>query len=202
MIAITREAFVARVRIGEILVRAGLLSEERLREVLATQRWLAAPLPIGRLLVSSGAITEWTMVRALGSQLNVEIVDLDALVIDPMAVELIDGAFCEEHGVMPLQLEGKTLELAMADTTWSSLIDELQASLGYAISPRLTGPEMLRRAVARYYPHLAHRADPAPTPATPEVVELRTKVDQQTERVRRLLEICSLNGVPVPDELV
>ena len=195
----------ARFRIGEILVLAGAISEERLRGVLYRQRHSAAPLPIGRLLVAEGAIDETVMVRALGSQLELAVADLDSAEVDEQALDLLSSTYCEEHGVLPMRSDGKQLELAMTDPSWTQVIDEVQAETGLVVRPHLTGPAMLSRAIARCY----GREPQEPEAGAPGAEELRLRsqnhelkgaLELVERKLYRLREVCAQNGVGLPDE--
>ena len=195
----------ARFRIGEILVRAGVLTEERLREVLSDQRRAAAPQPIGRLLVSSGLVTETMLVAALGAQLEVPTIDLDTFELDRELLEKFDRTYAEEHGVLPLRLVEGTLGLAMTDPSWAAIIDDVQGTHKVRVQPHLTGPGRLARAIERGY-GVGSGTGAAPTPdqspgERAQVRELRRKLEQQERLVASLRQLCAEEGVMVPDDL-
>jgi type IV pilus assembly protein PilB len=196
----------ARFRIGEILVLAGAISEERLRAVLYRQRHSSAPLPLGRLLVAEGAISETVMIRALGSQLEIAVADLDAAEIDEQALDLLSSTYCEEHGVLPMRADAKRLDLAMTDPSWVQVIDEVQAETKLVVSPHLTGPAMLSRAIARCYGR-EHQETEGGKAGADELRlrsqnhELRGALDLSERKIHRLREVCAEHGLVLPDDL-
>jgi hypothetical protein len=139
----------ARKRLGEILVQAGVLDESRLRAALAEQRRWGGPL--GRILVDMGGITEEAMVQALSHQLNFPAVNLDSKVIPNDVLDLVPPELADQHNVVPFAVQGKFLDVAMADPTNLGIIDELRIRTRLNVRPHLAGPKMIERAVAKYY---------------------------------------------------
>lgn len=139
----------ARKRLGEILVEAGVLDPDALRAALGEQRRWGGPL--GQILVEMRLVSEEAMVRALAQQLNFPTVDLDATHVDPRALDLVSGELAEQHGVVPFAVQGKFLDVAMADPTNLGIIDELRIRTRLNVRPYLAGPKMIERAIQRYY---------------------------------------------------
>ncbi len=139
----------ARKRLGEILVQAGVLDEGRLRAALAEQRRWGGPL--GRILVDMGGISEEAMVQALSHQLNFPAINLDTKVIPHDVLDLVPPELAEQHSVLPFAVQGKFLDVAMADPTNLGIIDELRIRTRLNVRPHLAGPKMIERAIAKYY---------------------------------------------------
>lgn len=140
----------ARKRIGEILVEAGLIDEDGLRAALVEQRRRGGPL--GRALVDMKLVPEETLVVALSRQLAVPTVDLDALEQIPQnVIELIPGELAETHGLMPFAQPMKFLDVAMSDPNNLHIIDELRVRTHLNVRAHLAGPKAIERAIARYY---------------------------------------------------
>jgi type IV pilus assembly protein PilB len=139
----------ARKRIGEILIEAGVIDETRLRAALIEQqRWGG---PLGRLLVEMKIVDETSMVHALSRQLAVPAVDLDAQAIPAAVIALVPGELCEQHSLVPFATQMKFLDVAMADPTNSGILDELQIRTHLNVRPHLAGPKAIERAIGRYY---------------------------------------------------
>ena len=139
----------ARKKLGEMLVEAGVLSEQALRMALAEQRRWGGTL--GRTLVDMKAISEQELVAALSQQLALPTVDLDKLEISPTILELVPGEVAEQYSVVPFAQPMKFLDVAMADPTNIGVIDELRIRTQLNIRPYLVGPKMIERALARHY---------------------------------------------------
>lgn len=139
----------ARKKIGEILVGAGVLDDTRLRVALVEQqRWGG---PLGRILVDMKLVDEGVLVDALSRQLGVQAVDLDNLTIPNDVIALVPGDLCEQYSVIPFAQPMKFLDVAMADPTQAGVIDELQIRTHLNVRPHIAGPKQLERAIYRFY---------------------------------------------------
>ena len=139
----------ARKRIGEILVQAGILDNTRLRAALAEQRRWGGQL--GRVLIDMKLVSEEALVRALSHQLNFPTVDLDQLDVPDVTLELIPAELAEQHSLIPFNVDGKFLDVAMSDPTNLGIIDELRIRTQLNVRPYLAGPKMIERALGRCY---------------------------------------------------
>jgi hypothetical protein len=139
----------ARKKLGEILIQAGVIDENKLRSALAEQaRWGG---PLGRILVDMHIISEEALVQALSHQLNFPAVKIDEKKIPPQALELVPVELCEQHGLIPFSLSGKFLDVAMADPTNLGIIDELRIRTRLNVRAYLAGPKSIERAIAMNY---------------------------------------------------
>ncbi len=146
----------ARKKLGEMLIEAGVLDEGRLRAALADQRRWGRSL--GRTLVEMKLIAEDELVRVLGQQLGLPSVELDGLAIPQPVTALLSDELARQHQVVAFEQQGKFLHVAMVDPTNLGVIDELRIRTQLNIRPYLAGPRQLERALARFHGG-KHRAD-------------------------------------------
>ena len=139
----------ARKRLGEILIQAGVLDEGKLRAALNEQRRWGGPL--GRILVDMKLVSEEAMVQALSQQLNFPTVTLDQLRIRNEVLDLLPAELAEQHSAIPFNVQGKFLDVAMADPTNLGIIDELRIRTRLNVRPYLAGPKSIERALAKHY---------------------------------------------------
>lgn len=152
----------ARKRIGEILVQAGVLANEGLKTALVEQRRWGGPL--GRILVDMNLITEEALVDALSQQLNFPKVNLDGMNIPADVIALVSGELAAHHRMMPFKRESKFLDVAMSEPTDLGIIDELRIRTQLNVRPYLAGPKMIERAITRYYGEVLFDEPEMPTP--------------------------------------
>ena len=139
----------ARKKLGEILIEAGLLDETQLRVALGEQkRWGGT---IGRVLIDMRIVEEGALVAALSRQLNFPVVDLDKTNIAANVVELVSGDLAEHHGLIPFAQPMKFLDVAMSDPMNLGIVDELRIRTQLNVRPYLAGPKMIERALRKYY---------------------------------------------------
>jgi type IV pilus assembly protein PilB len=173
----------ARRKLGEILIQAGVLDDAALRAALGEQRRWGGHL--GRILVDMNLVSEEVLVQALSQQLNFPVVNLEHRGIHPDVLELVAADLAEQHGVVPFNREGKFLDVAMIDPTNLGIIDELRIRTQLNVRPYLAGPKALEKALARFYGKgtagfASHTYDPRflnspELPANMQVVDLGGK---------------------------
>lgn len=139
----------ARKRLGEILIEAGLIDETGLRAALIEQRRYGGPL--GRVLVDMKMVVEDDLVQALSKQLAVPLVDLDSIEIPQAVLDLVPADQAEVQGVIPFAQPMKFLDVAMIDPTNLTLVDELRIKTHLNVRTYLAGPKAIERALARFY---------------------------------------------------
>jgi type II secretory ATPase GspE/PulE/Tfp pilus assembly ATPase PilB-like protein len=141
--------------LGQILISAGVLSEDQLRIALYEQLKLNQPL--GRLLVAMGFIPESVLRQALSENLGEQGIDLSHAVVDPQAISLLPRDLAKRHRILPLAYndQEQRLLIAVSDTHDLVGLDRLRARVGagMAIEMRLAGEQEIERAIDQYYGH-------------------------------------------------
>jgi len=135
--------------LGELLVQAGLITEEQLQEALREGR--ERNMRLGDVLISRGYITEQQRIEVLEFQLGIPHVQLYRETIDPRAIQMIPRLLAETHKVLPYRIEGNRLAVAMADPLDYYAIEELRMATGMWIEPAIVSNEELELALWRYY---------------------------------------------------
>jgi len=136
-------------QIGELLLRANLVSREELDKALAQQKETGTRL--GFALVTNGALSETDLTRVLSRQFKVPAIDLTNVEIDAKVLKLVPADFANKHLVLPVRRVGRTLTVAMANPTDLSVIDDLKFVTRFDVDPVVAGEYTLRKAIDRYY---------------------------------------------------
>jgi type IV pilus assembly protein PilB len=136
-------------RLGELLVRDGLITKEQLQHALQEQRSTGQRL--GYVLVRLGLVQETEITKMLARQYRMPAVDLSRFEVDSKIAKLIPADVAVKHTVLPLKREGRTLTVAMADPTNVTVVDDLKFITRYDIFPVIAGEYTLRNAIERYY---------------------------------------------------
>ena len=161
----TSQAPRERRRLGEILVADGAITAEELTRALAEQASLG--LPLGQTLLQLGFTTDEVMRQALSSQLGVPYINLQNVIIDRSLSTVVDRDFARQHALFPVARIGRTMTVAMDDPTQSSVVEELAATTGHAISVVTSSAEAIQRALVRLYEKAPARPQSAETAAQP-----------------------------------
>jgi type IV pilus assembly protein PilB len=136
-------------RIGEILVRDGLVTREQLDRALDDAR--VGGTRVGFSLVKLGFVAEHELALALARQHQVPAVDLERVKLDPKLLKLIPADLALRHLVIPVRRVGGRLTVAMPDPGAGGVIDDLKFITRYDIEPVIAGEFTLRRIVEREY---------------------------------------------------
>lgn len=100
-------------RIGEILLKADLITREALREALSLQESLG--IRLGYILVDRGFVEEDAFAAALADQLGLAYLGLEGYAFDPKVLALLDPEACRHHRMVPLKVVGTRITMAVAD---------------------------------------------------------------------------------------
>src|SRR5438445_4880130 len=139
-----------RIKIGDLLVKAGVITELQLKAALAEQSQWGGKL--GDILVRMEFVTEEVLVRALSKQTGIQRADLSGEA-NPAAIERVGPETAEEFNMVPLALkdEGRTLLVAMSDPGNVMITDHLRTMTGCRIEAQLAGASAIRGAIFRWY---------------------------------------------------
>ena len=136
-------------RIGDILVKEGLISREQLQKALEEQRQNGTR--VGYNLVKLGFIQENELTRTLARQFKMPAVDLSKFEVDTKIIKLVPTDLATKNLVLPLKRDGRTLTVAMADPTNLGVIEDLKFITRYDIFPVIAGEFTLRNVIEKYY---------------------------------------------------
>ena len=138
-------------RLGDLLLRAGVVSPEQLQQALGQQeRWGGK---LGTILVRMGALSEDLLVKALSRQLNIPRADLSQINIPPPLRSRLTKEVCEEYNVIPLRYdaEKRAVLLAVSDPFNVVVLDDLSRRINLRIEPLLAGEVQIADAIKQHY---------------------------------------------------
>jgi type IV pilus assembly protein PilB len=116
-----------RVRLGDMLVEANLLTEEQLKMAANFQKEVGGKL--GAIIVKLGFIEDQTLINFIGRQQGLPVVNLDELVLPENLVKRIPRKLIEKHHVIPIRFGRNVLTVATSDPFDYEAIEELQLAL-------------------------------------------------------------------------
>lgn len=140
-------------RLGEFLVKEGLLTPDQLEKAISVQRQEGGRL--GEIIVKLNLIKEDQMVAVLGKQLNIPYFSFGTGMLKPAADQeldtLIPQEFAIKHSVLPLSRTLKSLTIAMADPLDLILIDNLRKLTSCEINLVIATKSDIQRAIEDFY---------------------------------------------------
>lgn len=144
----------AHVRIGDMLVAAGFVSEAQVGEALASQKKSGRRL--GRELIALGFVSELQLTQVLSNQLSVPWVSLHHVEFSRELLNLLPAQVADEHGVIPIykrdvKREGTTLFIAMEDPTDAGALDAVRKLVALPVKPMIAPASDVRNAIRVYY---------------------------------------------------
>ena len=144
-----------KLRLGELLIQQGLITADQLRIALTEQK--NHQLPIGRLLVRLGFVTEAVIRDLMARTIGQESIDLDQVVVDADSLKLIPQDFARRHRVLPIAFDADepTLTVAITEVFNVVALDQLRATLGQNVKIKtvLASEAQLEDYIDQFYGH-------------------------------------------------
>ncbi|MFL9710859.1 GspE/PulE family protein [Methylobacillus sp. Pita1] len=142
-----------KLRLGELMVQQGLISQDQLRIALMEQE--QSNIPLGRQLVRLGFVTE-AMVRDLVAHtIGQESIDLATVVADAEALKMVQEGFARRYHILPVAFDANTRQLtvAMSDMFNVVALDQLRATVGsqVQVKPVLAAEAQLEDYIDQFY---------------------------------------------------
>jgi type IV pilus assembly protein PilB len=137
------------VKLGEMLIKAGLLTPQKLQEALEYQKTNGGKL--GLNLVKLGLVKEEEITRVLSQQYGVPAINLAKVEVDDSVVKLIPSEVAQKYLIMPVSRTGATLTIAMVDPTNVFAMDDIKFMTGYNVEPVVASEVAIKEAIDRYF---------------------------------------------------
>ena len=143
-----------KVRIGDLLVETGVISEEQLQAALQKQRGSSRKL--GETLVDEGFVTEEQIAYALSEQYHIEMIDLQNVTISEEILNLVSPSVLKKNRMIPIEYSkdnANVLRVAMVDPMDILSMDDIAIITNMQVEPVLATPQGIMLALDRYYGH-------------------------------------------------
>ena len=142
-------------RIGELLIAKGVVSEDQVRIALTEQKRRHEPL--GRILARFGFVTEGVIRDVLAGVLGYDSVDLSKALIDSDVVKLVPREIARRYRVLALTYDAapRRLTVATADPFNVIAMDQVRALFepGVEVRAVLAGEVEIDKAIEQFYGH-------------------------------------------------
>ena len=136
----------AYMRLGDLLIAAGAITEEQLQTALQAQKQSGQRL--GDVLIDSGIITQRQLIDALQMQLGVDYIDLTRVSIPVELAKYVPRAIARKYCVVPVKLVKDELYVAMSDPLDFVAQEELKSASRRQIVPMIATRRAVEQAVS------------------------------------------------------
>ncbi len=137
------------VKLGELLLKAKLITADQLTEALKQQK--ETGIRLGEALVRAGWVTEEDITETLSAQFGVPSINLAHFEIDPNVLKLVPADVARKYNILPVNKTGATLTIAMADPTNVFAMDDIKFMTGYNVEPVVASEIALQHSIDRHY---------------------------------------------------
>ena len=136
-------------RLGELLAKRGLITSAQLSKALEEQA--GGDAPISSVLVKLGFISEANLAACLQKEYRLSLVDPSDLNVPPEVIRLIPSTLVQRHHLIPINLSGSSLTVAMSDPSNLVAINEVKFLTGYDVKVAVACVSSIAAAIEKYY---------------------------------------------------
>jgi type IV pilus assembly protein PilB len=120
-----------RKRLGEILLEAGMITEDQLEKALIEQK--SSKKSLGQILIDSEFVTEQSIKAALELQFGISYVNIKSVTFTPELVELVPENLIRQRQLIPINFVGNNLTIAMVNPQDLPAIDDVRMAVSKKI---------------------------------------------------------------------
>jgi type IV pilus assembly protein PilB len=136
-------------RLGEMLIDSGLLSEEKLKEVLIEQK--KAGLKLGQFLTRQGFVNEQQIIDLLSQQLKIRQYHPDDYPLNIDLIRLIPIEVAQKYQLAPLKKKGRLLTVAMVDPLDINALDSIEVLTNAEVEPVVCSERAVNQLIDSLY---------------------------------------------------
>jgi Type II secretory pathway, ATPase PulE/Tfp pilus assembly pathway, ATPase PilB len=133
---------------GQFLLVNSYIDAKELAQALEVQS--ISRERIGKVLVRLGILSQDLLKESLSRYLNLPIVSLTQVTIDPNAAQIVSEELACRHLLIPIELNSGVLRVAIADPTDVRALDDVQLYTGCKVEAVLAGIEEIRTAIGQF----------------------------------------------------
>lgn len=136
-------------RLGELLLKENLITEEQLKQALEFQK--SNGLRLGSALIKLGLVSEEEIAMVLSKQFGYPSINISKFEVDPEVIKLIPAELARKYTLLPLHRMGHLLTVAMADPTNLTAIEDIRFKTELNVQPVVAPETPLKMAIEKYY---------------------------------------------------
>ena len=136
-------------KLGDMLIKAGLLTDELLKQALQDQS--RVNLKLGQYLVRKGLVGEYNLVETLSKQLNIDKYNTDQYPFDPSLSQLIPVEYAQKYQLAPIRKKGRLLTIATADPLDIHALDTIERMTNCEVEPSVGTEREINQLISNLY---------------------------------------------------
>ena len=144
-------------RLGELLVRNQLISDNQLANAISEQK--REGIRLGAALVKLGYVQEHDLASFLSKHYGVPSIDLAEFDVDPAVIALVPAEVAQKYQLVPINRAGATLIVAMADPSNIFAIDDIKFMTGFNVEVVVAAEAAIKDAIDVLYDQSSSMAD-------------------------------------------
>ena len=135
--------------LGEMLIRERVISLAQLQD--ATEEVKRSGSSLGSTLAKLGYVEETKLVDFMSRQYGVPSIDLENIEVPGEVIKLIPKEVAARHGLIPIDVQGSSIIVAMADPSNIYAMDDIKFLTGYNVEAVVSSESAVKAALERYY---------------------------------------------------
>ncbi|MBW7571550.1 GspE/PulE family protein [Caproiciproducens faecalis] len=140
---------ITNLKLGQILINSGVLTEEQLQ--LALERQKGTNVRLGKILIDNRFLTEMQIIRSLEKQLSIPYLDLSSVSVDPSLSSLVPEDLARSNLIVPISRSGSILTVAVADPLDYNGINDIGIYTKLKVNPVIAEREKLETKIRELY---------------------------------------------------
>ena len=174
-------------RLGEILVKNGLLTEEKLKQILIDQK--KTDLKFGQYVIRQGIVQEKQIIDLLSEQLNIKKYQLNDFPLDLDLVRYIPIEIAQKNQVVPLKIKANLLMVAIVDPLEITILDSIEKLNNMEVEPVICSEAEINQLINSMYGVQSDLGDIIGT------MEVESKVEEESDSKEDEVKVASLQDM-------
>lgn len=143
------ESLMAHKRLGDLLIDAGLITEDQLVSALKSQR--ESHRRLGVELIAKGVITETELIEALCQQLGIDYIDLTNVILPAELTQVVPKNLARKYDMVPVRATRDEVFIAMSDPMNFIAQEEARVASRRRVIPMISHHTAIERAIMQLY---------------------------------------------------
>jgi type IV pilus assembly protein PilB len=136
-------------RLGEILIKKGVLTQDMLAKILEDQK--KTNLKFGQYLIKQGILQEKQIIDLLCEQLNIKRYQINEFPLDLNLVRYIPMDFAQKNQVVPLKIQGNLLTVGIVDPLEIRIFDQIEKLTNMEVEPIICSEMEVNQIISSMY---------------------------------------------------